>query len=194
MCAAQYTAAMAILSPMVCPNCAPVQEDSFHLVDNRPTQKNKGQRRFNPQRFAHRNTQFNRGQPEQPHQARQKQQKQRQFQNFHRDNQRVIHDWIIYIWQQEPGKCAANCKHCAAPAHKCLPAAGVNFAANSVPAHGTTAAEAHVLLCLAKLQCTAAVLHSVAYRSTLTASHKSRVHQSRFLLQHFSNSHIANKS
>ena len=82
---------MAILSPMVCPNCAPVQEDSFHLVDNRPTQKNKGQRRFNPQRFAHRNTQFNRGQPEQPHQARQKQQKQRQFQNFHRDNQRVIH-------------------------------------------------------------------------------------------------------
>ena len=65
------------------------QEDSFHLVDNRPAQKNKGQRRFNPQRFAHRNTQFNRGQPEQPHQARQKQQKQRQFQNFHRDNQRV---------------------------------------------------------------------------------------------------------
>lgn len=66
-----------------------IQEDSFHLVDNRPAQKNKGQRRFNPQRFAHRNTQFNRGQPEQPHQARQKQQKQRQFQNFHRDNQRV---------------------------------------------------------------------------------------------------------
>ena len=72
----------------------PVQEDSFHLVDNRPTQKNKGQRRFNPQRFAHRNTQFNRGQPEQPHQARQKQQKQRQFQNFHRDNQRVMHYWL----------------------------------------------------------------------------------------------------
>lgn len=66
-----------------------LQEDSFHLVDNRPAAKNKGQRRFNPQRFAHRNTQFSRGQPEQPHQARQKQQKQRQFQNFHRDNQRV---------------------------------------------------------------------------------------------------------
>ena len=65
------------------------QEDSFHLVDNKPAAKNKGQRRFNPQRFAHRNTQFSRGQPEQPHQARQKQQKQRQFQNFHRDNQRV---------------------------------------------------------------------------------------------------------
>lgn len=68
---------------------AEVQEDSFHLVDNRPDKKKQGQRRFNPQRFAHRNTQFNRGQPEQPHQARQKQAKQRQFQNFHRDNQRV---------------------------------------------------------------------------------------------------------
>lgn len=66
------------------------EEDSFHLVDNKPAAKNKGQRRFNPQRFAHRNTQFSRGQPEQPHQARQKQQKQRQFQNFHRDNQRQV--------------------------------------------------------------------------------------------------------
>lgn len=84
----------------------PVQEDSFHLVDNRPTQKNKGQRRFNPQRFAHRNTQFNRGQPEQPHQARQKQQKQRQFQNFHRDNQRVTHPLDLHTCQQSSTTCS----------------------------------------------------------------------------------------
>ena len=150
---------VATLSPdRFCPKLAPhlpVQEDSFHLVDNRPTQKNKGQRRFNPQRFAHRNTQFNRGQPEQPHQARQKQQKQRQFQNFHRDNQRVMHNWRLRIWPQKLGTFCSELQMLGTPAHRCLPA-NVQILSLCMLTHAAVAvADRHICSCvLTDMQCT----------------------------------------
>ena len=66
------------------------QEDSFHLVDSRPTRQNRGGRRFQPNRFQQRReaerrqeTQIERGIP------RKQQQKRQQFAQFHRYDQRV---------------------------------------------------------------------------------------------------------
>ena len=67
-----------------------MQEDSFHLVDSRPTRQNRGGRRFQPNRFQQRReaerrqeTQIERGIP------RKQQQKRQQFAQFHRHDQRV---------------------------------------------------------------------------------------------------------
>ncbi len=66
------------------------QEDNFHLVDSRPTQRKQGGRRFQPNRFQQQRQQRDqRGEPpaHQDRQPRKQQQKRPQF--FHRDNQRV---------------------------------------------------------------------------------------------------------
>ncbi|KAK9817128.1 hypothetical protein WJX72_009970 [[Myrmecia] bisecta] len=69
------------------------EEDSFHLVDNRPTQRNKGPRRFQPNRFQiQRREAEKRGEQigVEKHQPRKQQNKRQQFNNYHRNDQRQV--------------------------------------------------------------------------------------------------------
>jgi hypothetical protein len=76
---------------MTCVHLVAPQEDSFHLVDNKPAQRKQGMRRFQPNRFQQRRDQ--QGQrPDMPHQDRQsKKQQQKRPQFFQRSDQRVSH-------------------------------------------------------------------------------------------------------
>ena len=87
--------------------CPALQEDSFHLVDSRPTRQNRGGRRFQPNRFQQRReaerrqeTQIERGIP------RKQQQKRQQFAQFHRHDQRV-RTWPILLLLQPQSRCSA---------------------------------------------------------------------------------------
>ena len=98
-----------------------MQEDSFHLVDSRPTRQNRGGRRFQPNRFQQRReaerrqeTQIERGIP------RKQMQKRQQFAQFHRHDQRVRFRAGWACWQPDfrttvhMGLCACS-KWCTAP-------------------------------------------------------------------------------
>ena len=69
-----------------------MQEDSFHLVDNKPEKRNKGVRRFQPNRFQQQRQreQERRAEQEKDQRGQRKQQRkqQQQYQNY-RENQRV---------------------------------------------------------------------------------------------------------
>lgn len=67
-----------------------LQEDSFHLVDNKPAQRKQGMRRFQPNRFQQRRDQQNQRGDMQVHQDRQpRKQQNKRPQFFHRNEQRV---------------------------------------------------------------------------------------------------------
>ena len=69
-----------------------LQEDSFHLVDNKPEKRNKGVRRYQPNRFQQQRQRDaeRRAEQEKDQRGQRKQQRkqQQQYQNY-RDNQRV---------------------------------------------------------------------------------------------------------
>lgn len=68
------------------------QEDSFHLVDNKPEKRNKGGRRFQPNRFQQQRQREQERRAEQEKDARgqrkQQRKQQQQYQNY-RESQRV---------------------------------------------------------------------------------------------------------
>ena len=70
-----------------------VQEDSFHLVDSRPVQRNRGgPRRFQPNRFQQQQRQRQEQEAAAAASAKRqprKQQQKRNFQHFQRNDQRV---------------------------------------------------------------------------------------------------------
>ncbi len=68
-----------------------LQEDNFHLVDNKPAQrKHQGMRRFQPNRFQQRRDPGNARADMQQHQDRQsRKQQQKRPQFFNRNDQRV---------------------------------------------------------------------------------------------------------
>ncbi|BDA42750.1 Eukaryotic translation initiation factor 3 subunit D [Coccomyxa sp. Obi] len=74
-------------------------EDSFHLVDNKPAQRKQGMRRFQPNRFQQRRDQQNQRGDMQVHQDRQpRKQQNKRPQFFHRNEQRqVVHSSSVDI-------------------------------------------------------------------------------------------------
>lgn len=68
------------------------QEDDFHLVDSKPVQRGRGQRRFQPNRFQQqqqRRDADKRGEGDGRQRRQQQQQQQRNRFGGYRDNQRV---------------------------------------------------------------------------------------------------------
>lgn len=69
----------------------PSQEDDFHLVDSKPMQRGRGQRRFQPNRFQNQQRRDGDKRNEGPGDKRRQQQQQQQRNRMggYRDNQRV---------------------------------------------------------------------------------------------------------